>query len=243
MNILPALLAATIAHASGDAPARETWSKPALAGELLDAIKILSAQRHELPGRASAPQNCPSPTKGDKDEPGDSENCLVQDAFACGVLGERCADRESTVPTPVAFDVSPLSTGFVALGPAGTTGKIDGPGSQGNGAYRVDKNDPYEVALTLDTGYIKGQATLKRDPLTGKDSIRFAGKVWENGKLSEHRDNTHDAVISYKSKDDAGTIRWTENSGKKAEDFWGGKSGRSMTIEFGGGYDHDFQQD
>lgn len=242
MIILPALLAATIAHASGSASSQESWSNPSQTWELVRAVNIFSAQKHEQPGRGRAPQNCPTPTMGGQDELGESEDCLGQDAFSCGVLGERCADRESTVPMPVAFDVSPLSTGFVALGPAGTTGKIDGPGSQGNGAYRVDKNDPYEVALTLDTGYIKGQATLKRDPLTGKDSIRFAGKVWENGKLSEHRDNTHDAVISYKSKDDAGTIRWTENSGKKAEDYWGGKSGRSMTIEFGGGYDHDFRQ-
>lgn len=229
MTIPTLLLSAALAHASGST-APESWSQPAQSGELIGALKKFSAR------------SCPAPTPGGKDDPAGGD-CLAEDAFHCGVLGENCADRESAAPTPVAFDASPLSTGFVALGPAGKTGKVDGPGSQGNGTYRVDKNDPYEVAITLDTGYIKGQVTLKRDSQTGNDSIRFAGKVWENGKLSEFRDNTHGAVISYKPKDDEGTVRWTESGGKKAEDFWGGKSGNSMTIEFGGGYDHDFKQD
>lgn len=235
------LIAAVLAHASGTS-APESWSDPPRAGALFKTIKAISAQKTIPRSRSSAPAECPAPIQGGKDDSLDSD-CLGADAFRCGALGELCADAVPAVREALTQENSPLNPGFAALGPAGSTGKVDGPGSQGNGTFSVEKNDAYEVALTLDTGYIKGRITLKRDPATGQDTIRFAGRVWENGKLSEYRDKTHEAVIVYKAKDDEGTVRWTERGGKKSEDFWGGKSGRSMTIEFGGGYDHDFARD
>lgn len=142
-------------------------------------------------------------------------------------------------------DAGPINAGFAALGPAGKTGKIDGPGRQGNGTYRVDKNEPLELSVFVNTGYIRAQVTLTRDPQTGKDRARFTGKFWDNrnGRWGPDVDDSSDAVVSFDRKGDSGKLQWNDKGTWKEERYWGGKSGKSMTIEFGGGYDHDFAQD
>ena len=50
---------------------------------------------------------------------------------------------------------------------------------------------------------------------------------------------------SYDAGRDRGLIRWQENGAWKQEGYWGGgRAGRrGMTIELGGGWDHDFSRD
>ncbi len=144
------------------------------------------------------------------------------------------------------LDRSPINTGFQAMGRAGDTGGIDGPGRKGNGRYRVVKNDPYEVAMDIQTGYVSGIMTLRRDPATGKDQMLFSGRVWDgdNDRWGAHEDKTNDVVITYDAWHDCGKIIWTEKGGRKEEGFWEGRAGRrSMIIELGGGYNHRFDQD
>jgi hypothetical protein len=157
----------------------------------------------------------------------------------CGALGEQCAGPVETVVG--AQVVEPVNRGFLGLGPAGTKGEIDGPMSRGNGSYTVEKNDAFELQFTMNTGYIKAQFTVTRDQATGADTMHFKGKLYKDGKWTEDRDVTYGIQISYDSGQDRGKIRWKENGKWKEEGFWGGRAGsKKMTIEFGGGYDHDF---
>ncbi|MBI5240344.1 MAG: hypothetical protein HY926_07710 [Elusimicrobia bacterium] len=165
----------------------------------------------------------------------------------CGPWGAFCAQAyvKSARIRSYKNDTSPIGTGFKALGPAGKTGQIDGPGGKGNGAYRVVRNDPYHLQMLVRTGYIEGEVTLIRDPATGRTTMRFAGKRWNNDEddWRPPEDVTKEVVVGYDARKDFGHIRWVEDGEWKEERYWGGAQGKDMTIEFGGGWDHDFQQD
>lgn len=158
---------------------------------------------------------------------------------------------------------TPVTTGFKALGPAGTTGKIDGPGRKGNGTYRVVQNEDYVLKFTIATGYVQGTVGLKRDPATGRDEMSFVGKYWDrdNNRWGAHFEATNEVLLSYDARQDSGKIRykekvkkiigqgkekkiiWQETGQWKEEGYWGGRAGnKSMTIELAGGWDHDFKQ-
>lgn len=149
--------------------------------------------------------------------------------------------QEQQLPAAAA----PLDTPFQALGPTGKTGRIDGPFTKGNGVYRVELNSPYELRFLVKTGYMDGQLTLKRDPVTGLDSMRLVGRMWDrkNRAWGPVEDNTKAIKIEYDPRNDAGQLRWVgEDRVEKTERFYNGRSGRSMTIEFNG-WGHDFYQD
>jgi hypothetical protein len=130
------------------------------------------------------------------------------------------------------------------MGPAGSKGKIDGPGVQGNGTFKVLANAHYELSMMIKTGYMDGAITLKRDQATGKDTLRYQGRRWVDGAWTEPEDTTTGIAITYKAKDDRGKISWTEDGEEKSEGSWGGgDDDKTMTIEFGGGWDHDFFRD
>jgi len=138
---------------------------------------------------------------------------------------------------------SPINTGFQALGPAGKTGKVDGPGLQGNGRYRVLKNEPFETALSVRTGYIDGEFHIKRDPAAGKDVLRFAGRYWSRKTRAWEpaRDQCFEICLSYDANRDVGRISWGNDIDESVSFSRGGR-GRQMTVAFGG-WSHDFYQD
>ncbi len=209
------------------------WSSPAETADLRDRLK----SRPGKPGRPA----CPAAVAAAADPEGPAD-C---DAAFSRPWGIGVSDKLPASPRAAAA-AGPLNTGFQALGPAGKTGKVDGPGSQGNGTYKVHKNEPYELGLNIATGYISGTLTLKRDAATGADTIRFAGWLWDHGRgaWGAFTDTTNDVRITYNARKDEGRLNWTENGEAKSEGFWGGRAGRrSMTIEAGGGWNHDFKQD
>ncbi len=162
--------------------------------------------------------------------------------FNCGIWGVLCS---ADMPFRAASTkgIHPINTGFIALGQTGTAGKIDGPGKKGNGTYRMKRNDSLEVSIIINTGYIDGQMTLVREPQTGADTLRFAGKLWDKDKKcwGPYLDDAGNITIIYDAKKDRGKIPWNENGKQKTERYWNGREGRTkMTIEFGGGWDHDF---
>ena len=75
--------------------------------------------------------------------------------------------------------------------------------------------------------------------------MRFAGRRWDNGRdeWGPQEDKTKEVVVEYDAKKDLGYIRWVEDGEWKSERYWNGSKGTRMTIEFGDGWDHDFQQD
>lgn len=165
------------------------------------------------------------------------------DEGPCPMWSDACAEpRRAQAFIKVAV-ITPINPGFKALGAAGKTGTIDGPGAPGNGSYTVDANNPYEVKLTIKTGRIDAQLTLSRDPSTGKDTVRRNGRIWKQGAWTTSKDVSFPAQLVYDAARDNGTITWNEEGLAKKEGYWHGASGTTMTIELGGGWDHDFSQD
>lgn len=166
--------------------------------------------------------------------------------FRCGPFGVFCAEESPSdliLTATEAPAILPISRGFQALGGPGSKGSIDGPGGRGNGTFRVELNDPFEIRLWIDTGYTKARMTLKRDA-AGKDTMRFEGRMFEDGAWSDHRDKTSQVFISYDAGKDRGSIKWKEDGKWKQENYWDGRAGRrSMVIELGGGWDHEFKRD
>lgn len=163
----------------------------------------------------------------------------ADDAGPCAMWAEGCVG-----PKAVQFQgtgkVTPINTGFLALGSAGTKGSVDGPGAVANGTYVVDENSPYRVSLTIKTGRMDAQLTLERDPATGSDTVRRKGKIWKKGAFTPYGEVSFPGRIVYDAGRDSGTISWTEDAVAKQEGYWNGASGAAMTIELGGGWDHDF---
>jgi hypothetical protein len=164
----------------------------------------------------------------------------------CGPWGAFCAQDLAKAQRVRAYanNATPIGAGFKALGPAGKTGAIDGPGGQGDGTYRVVANEDYRLQIVVDTGYISGEITLTRDPAAGGTTMRFAGRRWDDDQdaWGPAEDATKDVVVEYDAKKDLGYLRWVEDGEWKYERYWGGARGSGMTIEFGGGWNHDFEQ-
>lgn len=136
-----------------------------------------------------------------------------------------------------------LNDGFLSLGPAGTKGEVDGPGSQGNGTYEVLKNDPYEIRLQVKTGYVDCLFVLSRDPVTGQDGMRLSGKQWdrEKNRWAAEKDVSFAAEVRYDRSEDRGLIRYKKGDKWLEERFWGVDEGTRMVIEFSGGWNHEFK--
>lgn len=233
--LLPCILS-SLAY-SAPAPAAETWFPAEQVQGVLKSAKSLSSPAFGRPGPAAGEL---APVRGGRDLDRDSEGPVD---FSCGVTGSQCADKRQEKRKPRKLENTPINAGFLAMGDANSTGKIDGPGKQGNGTFKTLKNDPFEMSMEIKTGYIDGIMTLKRDQKTNKDTLRFQGKLWKSGEWAKPVDDTVDIELHYNAKTDEGTISYTENGQDKSEGFWGGKEGKSMTIEFGGGWDHDFYRD
>jgi hypothetical protein len=140
--------------------------------------------------------------------------------------------------------VSPINTGFQALGPAGKTGTVQGPPMGGDGTYRVIQNDPMEMVFAMKTGYVDGTFTLKRDAASGQDQLGFDGKT-KDGPFSGWTPSkgTYAGQISYDAGSDSGTISWKFNGNQITDKFSGGRAGSaSMTITLNG-HSHTFTQD
>ena len=182
-----------------------------------------------------------------RDHPAAAGEAVPLELLRCGPWGVFCAQHltMAIAPQSTQNEKTPFGAGFKALGPVGKTGKIDGPGGKGNGAYRVDVNEDYRLEAIIKTGYMAGRVVLTRDPATGAATMRFAGRRWDSdkGEWGAEEDKTKEVVVEYDAKKDRGTIRWVEDGEWKSERYWGGAEGADMTIEFGGGWDHDFQQD
>ncbi|MBI5882185.1 MAG: hypothetical protein HZB91_03670 [Elusimicrobia bacterium] len=231
--LLPCLLAAPAL--AGPAPSADSWLPAEQASGLIGKARSLSNPSF---GKPPSPASCPAPAQGR-----DSEDCEGIPDLACGVFGSNCNGKRPK-PKPAALDQSPINTGFRSMGTAGSKGKIDGPGKQGNGSFKVLVNDPFELSMEVKTGYIDGIITLKRDPATGKDSMRYQGRRRQEEAWGPVEDKLTEIVITYDAKTDRGRISWLEDGEEKSEGYWGGgKNDKVMTIEFGGGWDHDFFRD
>jgi hypothetical protein len=141
--------------------------------------------------------------------------------------------------------VAPLNTGFQALGPAGKTGKVNGPGpfGEGDGTYDVVQNDPDQMVFDMKTGYVNGRFTMSRDPATGKDTLGFAGQT-KDGPFADWVTATgnYAGQISYNSGSDSGTIQWQFEGASVTDTYSGGRAGsKSMTITLKGN-SHTFTQ-
>jgi hypothetical protein len=138
---------------------------------------------------------------------------------------------------------APINSGFQGLGAAGQTGKIAGPPLGGDGTYRVIQNDADQMVFDMQTGYVTGRFTLKRDAATGQDTLGFAGKT-KDGPLSDWiaAGGNYAGRITYDAGRDAGTIGWQLNGKQINDTYSGGRAGsRTMTITLKG-HEHTFTQ-
>jgi hypothetical protein len=198
--------------------------------------------------RAAAQSQRPAP------RPSDPAADAFARSLADGIWGGGRADalsvpgaRFSAAAALTAPQPAPINRGFQGLGPAGKSGRVKGPGifGSGDGTYRVIENGPWQVVLQMKTGYIDGTFTLKRDAATGKDSLGFAGSLWDsnNGGMSPPTNSVNDGKVDYDAASDAGNIGWRLNGEWKQDAYHGGRAGsRGMTITLGG-HGHDFLQD
>jgi hypothetical protein len=136
---------------------------------------------------------------------------------------------ESEIPDPK--PCACINTGFQALGPPGTKGKIDGPAQTGNGTYQVLANSCHEVKLKIKTGYIKVTISLSQNAVEPCEiTLAVTGSI--QGKPVKYSSTVKivEVVTTFDS--------WTA---LKPSDiaFWNGTSGNSMTIEIDG-HNHTF---
>lgn len=229
------LLAGTKASAKTLSSGEAEWTRGV--GEITALSQEASINRETHPYPATGDT---APVHTDEQDPASQ---VMQ--LDCGIWGILCSEDMPFRAASARENVQPINTGFKALGLAGVSGKIDGPAWKGDGTYRMKRNDSLEVDIIINTGYIDGQMTLTRDPQTGADTLRFAGRLWDKDKncWGPDRDDISNITIIYDAKKDRGEIPWKENGETKKEQYWNGKKGRTkMTIEFGGGWDHAFQR-
>jgi hypothetical protein len=185
---------------------------------------------------------CPPPVPGEADGPRDPA-CEVDGGIetGCGLFGRACPRTEETLePAPAdgagarrdpvlrKASCPCLNVGFMALGASGTGGEIDGPGKKGNGRYTVRESACMRLSLHIVTGYVDAMFTFARDEASCRDTLQVNASPGPG-------------QVSYEARRDRGSIQWTENGQRKRENYWNGKAGRrQMTIEMGGGWDHDF---
>ena len=222
MTVLPLLLAASVA------------AQDFSVANALGAIRESAGGMGNIKGRAVG---APIPSQQDP---------FARALAANGIWGDgKAEDPPERVMGAQARAVTPLNLGFQALGPKGAKGRIKGPHPLGfaDGTYEVVENSPFLVVLFMRTGYIDGRFTLKRDALTGQDTLGFAGRVMEDGNWSAPRSGMNSGVVSYDAATDTGAIRWLLNGQWKQDGYSRGRSGaRAMRIELSG-HAHDFFQD
>jgi hypothetical protein len=137
--------------------------------------------------------------------------------------------------------VASINAGFLALGAAGKTGTVRGLGFAG--AYRVIQNDPAEMVFDMQTDFVAGRFTMKRDAATGKDLLGFEGQT-KDGPFSQWTQSkgNYAGQITYNAGKDAGSISWQLNGQQIQDTYGGGRAGsRSMTITLKG-TTHTFTQ-
>lgn len=174
-----------------------------------------------------------------------------QDPFARALAAEGVWGDGKGDPLPERLQraqgqaVTPLNLGFQALGPKGAKGRIVGPHPLGfaNGTYEVFENSPFHVVIGMNTGYIDGRFSLKRDPVTGKDVMGFSGRLLENGDWGAPRRGANDGLVTYDPNTDSGTIRWLMRGEWRQDAYSRGRAGgRAMYISLSGNK-HEFHRE
>lgn len=158
--------------------------------------------------------------------------------LAAGAPAALAAFRAQAAPA-----VAPVNTGFLALGAAGKTGQVQGPPG-GDGTYKVWQNDATQMVFDMNTGYIVGRFTIKRDAATGKDLLGFEGST-KDGPFSGWTPSKglYAGQITYDARADSGTVVWQLNGETIRDAYKGGRAGsRAMTITLKG-HEHTFTQD
>ena len=138
--------------------------------------------------------------------------------------------------------VAPINAGFLALGAAGKTGRVQGPPG-GDGTYKVWQNDAAQMVFDMDTGYVSGRFTIKRDPATGKDLLDFEGST-KDGPFSDWKPSkgVYAGQVSYDARTDSGSIVWRLDGQVIRDTYKNGRGGsRSMIITLKGN-EHTFTQ-
>lgn len=181
------------------------------------------------------------------EDPENPPDCVIPPSTMvgdCGPFGVLCAAPPGEEPSQEPQVCVPF-TGFNDLGGEGDEGKIVGPtgsGQRGDGTFETTVNSQNQLSVKLRTGYMRITLTLVRNAGEEgcRDEISIVGDLWEDGRWNAV-DGRNPVKVTYDPDDDEGLISWREKGKKKSEGFWYGKDGNGqMTLEFGGGYNHDF---
>lgn len=224
----------------------KTPLRAVLAASLLSFAAGASAVDRDIPEPQDTSPKCLPPGRGpDEPDPVQKHCGIPVHAILseCGPFGVGCpAPIEIGFPELPEGEQAPCIKGFADLGGKGTKGKIDGPNKKAGGTYEVLELDCHLAAFKVKTGYMDLELALIRDPKTGQDEIAIKGKAEE-----EEIDGRNAVALKYDEEDDEGEIAWKQKNKdgdeeEKEEGFWKGEKprDRKMTIEFGGGYNHDF---
>jgi len=163
--------------------------------------------------------------------------------LAAGAPQAVAAFRASAAAPVTAQAAAPLNTGFLALGAAGKTGRVQGPPG-GDGTYKVWQNDATQMIFDMKTGYVVGRFTIKRDQASGKDILGFEGST-KDGPFSGWTPSkgNYAGQVTYNAGSDSGSISWQLNGEQIRDTYKNGRAGsRSMTITLKGN-EHTFTQD
>lgn len=158
-------------------------------------------------------------------------------------LGARSAAlAQSEVASSQDAPIFPVNRGFLALGPSGSRGEVDGPFWKANGNYEVLRNDRTGLEVRIHTGYVDGILRLMLDIHQGT-WLGFKGTVYDPRRGRTFRLNNWAPIrMDYDPSQDRGRFNWVENGKPKSESFSHGASGREMRIELAGGWDHVFRR-
>ena len=164
---------------------------------------------------------------------------------AARILGARVGARsEAYAQSPQSPTPAPgsITRGFVALGPAGSRGEVDGPFWRGNGGYAVLRNDPAGLEVAFKTGYVDGLLRFVLD-IHGETWLGFKGTIFDPRRNKTYKlDNWTTIRHVYDARRDRGTFSWVENGKAKSESYSHGASGKEMVIELAGGWQHVFRR-
>lgn len=213
---------------------------------LAPATVAFASSDRVLPEAQDTSPECLPPGRGPQEPDPVQKDCGIPVKALlseCGPFGIGCpAPIEIGFPEPPEGEPAPCIKGFADLGPKGTTGSIDGPNKKASGTYEVLELECHMAAFKVKTGYMDLELALVRDPKTGQDEIVIKGKAED-----EEIEGRNAVALKYDEDDDEGEIAWKQKNKDgeeedKEEGFWKGEKPRDskMTIEFGGGYNHDF---
>jgi hypothetical protein len=162
--------------------------------------------------------------------------------LSAGAAQTVAAFRAAAAAPVTAQAAAPVNTGFLALGAAGKTGTVKGPPG-GDGTYKVWQNDATQMIFDMQTGYVVGRFTIKRDQASGKDILGFEGST-KDGPFSGWTPSkgNYAGQVTYNAGSDSGTIAWQLNGEQIRDTYKNGRAGsRSMTITLQG-HEHTFTQ-